>query len=124
MCEGGPIQPIRSSRRPAVLFLLLDIAQRRRHGVLEFVAFHLIQTLQRTHRRRQQLGWLVQDSSLCEGLILNCPAVIVREHATLSASARADHNVTKAYVVLRTRSATGEADHQSDADIWKAVQHV
>ena len=61
---------------------------------------------------------------MSEALLLYGLPKVVLEHTTLLIARSADHNVPETDIILSTWRTAPDADHQTDSNVRKAVQHV
>src|SRR5437764_97772 len=84
----------------------------------------LILGLESIHSRPQDGWWVIQEPCLSEALILYCFAKVVLEHTAFPIARSANYNITQTDIMLFSWGTTADADHQTNPDIGKAVQHV
>ncbi len=88
------------------------------------MAFQLILSFDIGDGRPKELWGLIQKAIGLELFVLNYLSEVVLKYTTMSVSRCANNNIAQSNVVLQTGGAAADADHQTNSNIWKAIQHA
>jgi hypothetical protein len=93
-------------------------------SLLDLVAFPLVLRLQTADCRADKRRRLVQEACGLKPLTLYQLSVVVLVDSASAVLWRAHDDVAESYVVLRSRRAASDTNHQADSDVGKAVEHI
>jgi hypothetical protein len=93
-------------------------------GLLDLVAFPLVLRFQTVDCRADKRRRLVQEACVLKPLTLYQLSVVVQVDSASAILWRAHDNVTESDVMLRSRRAAPNTNHQADSDVGEAAEHV